>query len=170
MTRKGLCVQEQILDIIREGNPLSTSQLAQHLKVSWHTVQHYCFELVFKGKIDKLTVGSSHIWIKKGGFLASASLQKLQEQLSWKNDQNQREEPIQKQLREQILDSPAIKTHLANKLDESLSALIDQEIDRTLQAVQNSLQTSLQNSLEKKSLIKMRKKEETKEKRKEAFP
>ena len=141
MTRKGLCVQEQILDILeREGNPLSTSHLAQLLKVSWYTVQHYCFELVFKGKIVQFTVGSSHIWIKKGSFLYG---------------QNQREEPIQKKLREQILDSRAIKTHLANKLDESLSALIDQEIDRTLQAVQNSLQTSLQNSLEKKSLLKM---------------
>jgi ATP-dependent Clp protease ATP-binding subunit ClpA len=65
ITRKGRSVQGQVLALIKStDSPISTRQLAIKLNVSWHTVQHYCFELLLKNEIDRLRVGTTHAWHK----------------------------------------------------------------------------------------------------------
>jgi len=46
--------------------PISTSQIAEDLRKSWHTIIRYCLDLENEGKLIKLEVGRINIWqIKK---------------------------------------------------------------------------------------------------------
>lgn len=63
-------IEKDILELIgREDYPLSTRQVALKIKRSWHAVQNRCLELQLQGKISRMTVAGSHLWIKKGHFL-----------------------------------------------------------------------------------------------------
>ena len=56
-------MREGIFNVIREsGKPISTSEIADILKRSWHTVIRYCLDLENEGKIIKFEVGRMNIW------------------------------------------------------------------------------------------------------------
>jgi len=66
MTKKGNKIQKKILKIItRVNKPFSTRELTLKIKVSWHTVQQYCLELLAEGKIQRMRVAGAHAWMKK---------------------------------------------------------------------------------------------------------
>ena len=70
----GKQIEKSILELVqRENYPLSTRQIALKIKRAWHSTQNHCLELQLKGKIARLTVGGTHLWIKKGHFLEGAS-------------------------------------------------------------------------------------------------
>ena len=63
-------IERDILELIEKENyPLSTRQIALKIKRSWHAVQNRCLELQLQGKISRLTVAGTHLWIKKGHFM-----------------------------------------------------------------------------------------------------
>lgn len=119
-------------------NPISTRQLAINLCLSWHTAQQYCLELLLKGKIDRLTIGGSHIWIKKGSYSA-------------KGQKNQ--------LKEHFLNHFAEK-QFSEKIDAAINNLLDKEIEHTFKELQTRLEGDTKNSLEKKEQKEIRKKQE----------
>ncbi len=66
MTQKGIRIQKKIMTVVnREQRPLSTREIALKLKVSWHTVQEHCLELFAQGKLERMRVGTTHVWMKK---------------------------------------------------------------------------------------------------------
>ncbi|MEK6926017.1 MAG: FaeA/PapI family transcriptional regulator [Nanoarchaeota archaeon] len=59
-------MKESILKVINNSEkPLSTSEIAQNLNKSWHTVIRYCLDLENDGKLTKFGVGRINIWQKK---------------------------------------------------------------------------------------------------------
>ncbi len=65
ITKKGLIVQESILNVLKEESPLSTRQLALKLSISWHTAQQHCLHLLVKKKIEHLELAGSYVWLSK---------------------------------------------------------------------------------------------------------
>jgi hypothetical protein len=59
--------KESILKTINDaGKPVSTAEIADILKNSWHTIIRYCLDLENEGKLTKLEIGRINIWqIKK---------------------------------------------------------------------------------------------------------
>lgn len=65
ITKKGLIVQERILDVLKAESPLSTRQIALKLRLSWHTVQQHCLHLLVKKKLEHFELVGSYIWLAK---------------------------------------------------------------------------------------------------------
>jgi len=59
--------KDSILKVIRDaGKPISTAEIADILKHSWHTIIRYCLDLENEGKLIKFEVGRINVWhIKK---------------------------------------------------------------------------------------------------------
>lgn len=56
-------MKEDIFKVINESEkPISTSEIANILKRSWHTIIRYCFDLENEGKITKFEIGRMNIW------------------------------------------------------------------------------------------------------------
>ena len=69
ITRKGQLIQEQILNQIETAlYPLSSRQLALHLRYSWNTIQQHCLELLVKNKIERIKTPGAHLWILNGTY------------------------------------------------------------------------------------------------------
>jgi len=60
-------MKESILKVIQSaGKPISTAEISDILKRSWHTIIRYCLDLENEGKLTKLEIGRINIWqIKK---------------------------------------------------------------------------------------------------------
>ena len=60
-------MKESVFNVINGSEkPISTSEIANILKKSWHTVIRYCFDLENENKITKFEIGRMNIWqIKK---------------------------------------------------------------------------------------------------------
>lgn len=66
MTRKGNKVQKRIMRmLLKKSRPFSTREIALKLRLSWHTVQEHCLELLNKGEIERMRIGTTHVWMKK---------------------------------------------------------------------------------------------------------
>lgn len=60
-------MKESILKVVEEvRKPISTSEIANTLHKSWHTIIRYCLDLENEKKLVKLEIGRISIWqIKK---------------------------------------------------------------------------------------------------------
>ncbi|MEM0465476.1 MAG: FaeA/PapI family transcriptional regulator [Candidatus Pacearchaeota archaeon] len=56
-------IKENIVNVVKNMNkPLSTQEIAEILKKSWHTIIRYCLELENEGKFTKFQVGRINVW------------------------------------------------------------------------------------------------------------
>ena len=117
ITKKGLIVQERILDALKEESPLSTRQLALKLNLSWHTVQQHCLHLSLKKKLSNFELAGSYIW------LVSES------KINVENQKTENEKTKNQKRENEVEISP----------EEQLDALLETEINAELQTVINSL-------------------------------
>jgi Mn-dependent DtxR family transcriptional regulator len=60
-------IEEGILNYLKKSeNPVSTTDIANKLNHSWHTIIRYCLNLELKGKVTKFNLGRVAAWqIKK---------------------------------------------------------------------------------------------------------
>lgn len=56
---------EKILNLIKKERAITTSELAETLKVSWNTAEKYLLELTIEGKVLRLKKQGVNIWLHK---------------------------------------------------------------------------------------------------------
>jgi len=56
---------KKIISFIERERVITSSELAQHLKVSWNTAEKYLLELVIAGKVEKIKKAGVNLWILK---------------------------------------------------------------------------------------------------------
>lgn len=54
---------KKILDLIKKERIVTSSEIAEHIKVSWNTAEKYLLELVIDGKIEKIKKVGVNLWI-----------------------------------------------------------------------------------------------------------
>ncbi|MBI5072718.1 hypothetical protein HZA99_02780 [Candidatus Woesearchaeota archaeon] len=123
ITRKGRVVQEQILVCIqRENSPLSTLQLSSKLGFAWHTIQHYCIELLFRKKIDRLEIAGRHIWVQSSSQSKNVQLPDILENNFAALLENHIEKRLEKEFEKEF------EKEINNELQTLLKNLSDTEI------------------------------------------
>jgi Mn-dependent DtxR family transcriptional regulator len=55
----------EILGIIEKTRVLTTSELAQQLKISWNTAEKYLLELTLEGRVLRIKKSGVNLWAKK---------------------------------------------------------------------------------------------------------
>ena len=64
MTKRG--IDKAILKLIKGASrPLSTKEISDKLKISWHTADRYCLKLQLIKKVDCFTIGKATAWFIK---------------------------------------------------------------------------------------------------------
>ena len=58
-------IEKQILKLLGNERVITSSELAQHLKVSWNTAEKYLLELVILNKIIKIKKQGVNLWLRK---------------------------------------------------------------------------------------------------------
>lgn len=64
-TNKPMNVHKEIEGIIRKERVVTSSEIANNLKISWNTAEKYLLELVIDGKIEKIKKMGVNLWIIK---------------------------------------------------------------------------------------------------------
>ncbi len=57
---------EDILSLLSEKSPRTTSEIAERLSLSWHSVQESLLELQVAGKVGRIFIANRHIWFLSG--------------------------------------------------------------------------------------------------------
>lgn len=55
--------EKRIVDFLREQRVITTSELAEYLKVSWNTAEKYLLELALGGKLVRLKKAGVNLWV-----------------------------------------------------------------------------------------------------------
>lgn len=55
----------KILEIIKKEKVVTSSEIAEKLKISWNTAEKYLLELIIDGKIIKLKKSGVNLWMLK---------------------------------------------------------------------------------------------------------
>lgn len=55
----------KILDFIKKNRVITTSELAEHLKISWNTAEKYLLELTLENKIIRIKKIGVNLWLIK---------------------------------------------------------------------------------------------------------
>lgn len=55
--------KENISKLIRKEKVVTSSEIANHLGISWNTAERYLLELVIDGKIDKIKKAGVNLWM-----------------------------------------------------------------------------------------------------------
>ncbi|MCK4590084.1 MAG: DUF977 family protein [Nanoarchaeota archaeon] len=55
----------KILGFIRKNKVITTSELADHLKVSWNTAEKYLLELTLENKLIRIKKIGVNLWLIK---------------------------------------------------------------------------------------------------------
>lgn len=58
-------IHKKILDLIRGGKVVTSSEVANSLKISWNTAEKYLLELVINGKVLKIKKSGVNLWVLK---------------------------------------------------------------------------------------------------------
>ena len=56
---------KKIIDLIKSEKIVTSSEIAEKLKISWNTAEKYLLELVIEGKIDKIKKAGVNLWVLK---------------------------------------------------------------------------------------------------------
>jgi len=57
---------KKILDFLKKKKVITSSELAEFLKISWNTADKYLLELAFEGKIQRIKKsGVNFLWLLK---------------------------------------------------------------------------------------------------------
>ncbi len=56
---------KKIIEIIKKEKVVTSSEIAEKLKISWNTAEKYLLELIIDGKIIKLKKSGVNLWMLK---------------------------------------------------------------------------------------------------------
>ncbi len=56
---------EKIIKLIKKEKIVTSSEVANHLNVSWNTAEKYLLELVIDGKVNKIKKVGVNLWMMK---------------------------------------------------------------------------------------------------------
>ncbi len=57
--------KKRILDFLKQQRIITSSELAENLKVSWNTADKYLLELTLDGKIERIKKTGVNLWLLK---------------------------------------------------------------------------------------------------------
>jgi len=55
----------KILTIIKQSRVVTTTEIAEQLKISWNTAEKYLLELALDGSVLRMKKSGVNLWIKK---------------------------------------------------------------------------------------------------------
>ncbi|MFH1237869.1 MAG: DUF977 family protein [archaeon] len=55
--------KERISDLIKKEKVVTSSEVANHLNISWNTAEKYLLELIIEGKVDKIKKAGVNLWV-----------------------------------------------------------------------------------------------------------
>lgn len=56
---------KKIIELIKKKRIVTSSEVAEAIRVSWNTAEKYLLELVIEGKIDKIKKAGVNLWVLK---------------------------------------------------------------------------------------------------------
>jgi len=56
---------KKILELIGKEKIVTSSEVAQKLKISWNTAEKYLLELIIEGKVERIKKAGVTLWVKK---------------------------------------------------------------------------------------------------------
>ena len=61
----GIELKKAILDLTRKSRVVTTSEIAENLKISWNTAEKYLLELTIENKVERLKKAGVNLWVLK---------------------------------------------------------------------------------------------------------
>jgi Mn-dependent DtxR family transcriptional regulator len=56
---------KKIIDLIKKERVVTSSEVADHLDVSWNTAEKYLLELIIESKIERIKKTGATLWLLK---------------------------------------------------------------------------------------------------------
>lgn len=56
---------KKIIGLIKNGKVVTTSEVAEELKISWNTAERYLLELLVENKIERIKKTGVNLWMLK---------------------------------------------------------------------------------------------------------
>ena len=58
-------LEKEIINIIKKEKVVTSSEIANNLKISWNTAEKYLLELIISGKIQRIKKMGVNLWMLK---------------------------------------------------------------------------------------------------------
>ena len=58
-------IRKGILSYLRKEKVITSSELAEHLKINWNTAEKYLLELIIENKVIKIKKKGVNLWLPK---------------------------------------------------------------------------------------------------------
>jgi len=58
-------IHKNILELIKKEKIVTSSEVADKLKISWNTAEKNLLELIIDGKVDKIKKAGVNLWVLK---------------------------------------------------------------------------------------------------------
>lgn len=58
-------IHKEIFEIIKKERVVTSSEIAEKLKISWNTAEKYLLELIIEGKIEKIKKLGVNLWVEQ---------------------------------------------------------------------------------------------------------
>lgn len=60
---KGL--MKNAYELVKKSRVVTTSEIAEHFKISWNTAEKYLLELALEGKVERMKKAGVNLWVIK---------------------------------------------------------------------------------------------------------
>ena len=57
--------KDKIIRFVREKRVITSSELAEFLKISWNTAEKYLLELLIENKVERIKKAGVNLWLLK---------------------------------------------------------------------------------------------------------
>ena len=58
-------IHKEIEGVVKKERVVTSSEIAEKMKISWNTAEKYLLELVIEGKIEKIKKLGVNLWVLK---------------------------------------------------------------------------------------------------------
>jgi len=58
-------VKKKILELVKKSRIVTTSEIAEALKISWNTAEKYLLEETINGKVERMKKAGVNLWVAK---------------------------------------------------------------------------------------------------------
>ena len=58
-------VKKKILELVKKSRVVTTSEIAEALKISWNTAEKYLLEETINGKVERMKKAGVNLWVVK---------------------------------------------------------------------------------------------------------
>ncbi len=62
---KGSAFDKEVMKLVEKTKVVTTSEIAEELKVSWNTAEKHLLELTLDGKITRMKKAGVNLWVVK---------------------------------------------------------------------------------------------------------